>query len=75
MDHLIGRKDAAKRLGISPATLDMARHNGLIAFIQYVENGRVYFTEDGLQEYLARSTHRSVKTAVNKYTYRSARMM
>lgn len=73
MERLIKRKDAAKILGISPATLDMARDRGLITFIQYVENGRVYFTENGLQEYLAKSTHIPVRAASAKYTYRNAR--
>ena len=58
--------------GISLATLDMARADGLIAFVQYVENGCVYFTEAGLQEYIARCTHRARPTDHNT-TYRSRR--
>lgn len=73
MDRLIGRKDAAKTLGISVATLDAIRNKGLISFIQYVENGRVYFTESGLQEYLAKSLHRPLVTQTNRSTYRRAR--
>lgn len=71
MERLIGRKDAANLLGISAATLDSIRNRGLIAFIQYVENGRVYFTESGLKEYLARSLHRPSVAATGRNTYRN----
>jgi len=36
---LITRKEAAEILGISIATLDAARNNGRISFVQYVQNG------------------------------------
>lgn len=72
MEKLITRKDAAKMLGISMATLDAARNNGLIAYIQYVENGCVYFTDTALQEYVARCTHRPVPTPKG-LTYRTVR--
>ncbi len=39
MDKLITRKEAAKILGISLTTLDVARTEGLVSYIQYVENG------------------------------------
>ena len=42
MEKLITRKEAAKLLGISLATLDEARNSGLISYIQYVPNGCVY---------------------------------
>ena len=45
MEKLFTRKEAAKILGISIATLDTARNNGLISYVQYVQNGCVYFTE------------------------------
>ena len=45
MDKLITRKEAASILGISVKTLDAARTDGLISYVQYVENGCVYFTE------------------------------
>ena len=45
MEKLITRKEAAKILGISIATLDAARQNGLISYVQYVPNGCVYFTD------------------------------
>lgn len=70
MNKLISRKEAAKILGISLATLDAARNNGLISYIQYVENGCVYFTEAGLQEYIAKSTHRA-KSMEKRTTYRT----
>ena len=44
MEKLITRKEAAEILGISIATLDAARNNGLISYVQYVQNGCVYFT-------------------------------
>ena len=40
-----------------------------LSYVQYVENGCVYFTEAGLQEYIARSTHRA-KPKENNITYR-----
>ena len=39
MEKMFTRKEAAGILGISLATLDAARQSGLIAFVQYVENG------------------------------------
>ena len=72
MEKLITRKEAAKILGISIATLDEARNSGLISYIQYVPNGCVYFTDASLQEYIAKFTHRA--KPVEKYTtYRKAR--
>ncbi len=47
MEKLITRKEAAEILGISIATLDAARNNGLISYVQYVQNGCVYFTFSG----------------------------
>lgn len=72
MEKLITRKEAAKLLGISIATLDEARNSGLISYIQYVPNGCVYFTDAGLQEYIAKSTHRA-KSMEKKTTYRNVR--
>lgn len=45
MEKLISRKEAAKILGISVTALDQARSCGHITYVQYVENGCVYFTE------------------------------
>ena len=39
MEKLITRKEAAEILGISIATLDAARNNGLISYVQYVRYG------------------------------------
>lgn len=69
MEKLITRKEAAKILGISIATLDTARQNGLISYVQYVPNGCVYFTDAALQEYVAKCTKRA-KPADNNLTYR-----
>ena len=74
MEKLLTRKEAARLLGISIATLDAARSNGLVSFVQYCENGSVYFTEMSLQEYVARSTHRAKPKEVNTgSTYRTPR--
>ena len=71
MEKLLTRKEAARLLGISIKTLDSARNNGLVSF---VENGSVYFTEHSLQEYVARSTHRAIPKEINKgTTYRNPR--
>ena len=72
MEKLITRKEAAKLLGISIATLDEARNNGLISYVQYVPNGCVYFTDAALQEYIAKSTHRA-KAPEKRATYRKVR--
>jgi hypothetical protein len=74
MEKLLTRKEAARLLGISIKTLDSARNNGLVSFVQYCENGSVYFTEHSLQEYVARSTHRAIPKEINKgTTYRNPR--
>ena len=72
MEKLITRKEAAKLLGISLATLDEARSSGLISYIQYVPNGCVYFTSAYLQEYVAQCTYRA-KPVEKKATYRNVR--
>ncbi len=72
MEKLITRKEAAKILGISIASLDAARNNGLISYVQYAENGCVYFTNTELQEHIAKCTHRA-KSADKSLTYRTPR--
>lgn len=72
MEKLITRKEAAKILGISIATLDAARNNGQISYVQYVENGCVYFTDRGLQKYIAKYTHKA-KPIAKSSTYRTPR--
>ena len=70
MEKLITRKEASKLLGVSLATL--ARANGIISYVQYAENGSVFFTEANLQEYVARSTHRAKPRETNQI-HRNAR--
>lgn len=72
MEKLFTRKEAAELLGISITTLDTARNNGLISYVQYVPNGCVFFTSAGLQEYVAKCTHRA-KPMEKKSTYRNVR--
>lgn len=72
MEKLITRKEAAEILGISLTTLDVARTNGLISYVQYVENGCVYFTEASIQEHIAKCTHRA-RPKENKMTFRKPR--
>ncbi len=72
MEKLLTRKEAAGMLHISLKTLDAARESGQLAYIQYTENGSVYFTEQMLQEYMARSVHRA-RPIETRYTYRNAR--
>ena len=48
MEKLLTRKEAAKLLGISIDTLDAARTNGQVSFVQYVENGCVYVFRNSL---------------------------
>ena len=72
MERLISRKEAARLLGVSIATLDVARSSGLISYVQYVQNGCVYFTDAGLQEYVAKCTHRA-KPIEKSVTYRKPR--
>ena len=67
------RKEAAEYLGISVTTLDSARNNGKIAYVQYVENGSVFFTVSALEEYVARCTHRAAPQKEKMMTYRRRR--
>ena len=72
MERLITRAEAAKMLGVSVATLDAARTDGLISYVQYVRNGCVFFTDTGIQEYIAKCTHRAKPNEKNS-TYRKVR--
>lgn len=69
MEHLYSRKEAAAILGISLASLDAAKNSGAITFIQYVPNGCVFFTDEALQEYVARNTHKAIPEE-RRMTYR-----
>lgn len=70
---MITRKQAAEMLGISLRTLDSARMEGLITYVQYVDNGCVYFTEAAIEEYIARQTHRARPKDAPQTTYRRTR--
>ena len=59
-------------LHISVKTLDAARESGLLSYIQYTENGSVFFTEQMLQEYMARSVRRA-RPIETRHTYRNPR--
>ena len=74
MEKLYTRKEAAEILGISLSALDDARYSGSITYIQYKKNGSVFFTDAGIQEYIARHTHQAtpVKTSTVQ-TYRTPR--
>ena len=52
--------------------IDNARYAGTISYIQYVPNGSVFFTEEAIQEFIAKSTHRALSNA-NRDTYRKRR--
>ena len=69
MEKLYTRREAASMLGISLTSLDTARNTGAIAFIQYVPNGSVFFTEEALQEYIAKHTYQA-KPEERRVTYR-----
>lgn len=73
MEKLITRKEAAQILGISITTLDAARNNGQISYVQYVPNGCVFFTDSGLQECIAKCTHRAKPEEKPGFTYRRIR--
>lgn len=73
MQKMYTRKQAATLLGISITTLDQAKSTGAITYVQYVENGCVYFTEEAIQEYVARCTRRARPIPENQPTYRKRR--
>ena len=73
MEKLMNRKEAAEYLGISLKSLDDARRGGSIAYVRYSDNGRIYFTEAALQEYIARCTHSARPANQIQATYRKRR--
>lgn len=74
MSELLTRAEAAERLHISTDTLDRLRKGGKIAYVQHVKGGKVWFTENALQEYLARTTHAAQPVATPpKGTFRKVR--
>lgn len=72
MEKLYTRKEAAEILGIGLSALDSARYCGEITYIQYKKNGSVFFTDAGIQEYIARNTHRAAPISTVA-TYRTPR--
>ena len=73
MEGLLSRPAAAKKLGISVDTLDRLRQRGQIAYIQHIPNGKVWFTEDAIAEYIVRGMHPAKPVQVAKQTYRKRR--
>jgi len=73
MQNLFSRKEAARLLGISVKTLDLARASGAIAYVQFVENGCVYFTENAIEEYIAKNTYQAKISEDGRTTYRRRR--
>ncbi len=73
MEKLLTRKEAAEYLGVSLTQLDEARRQKRIAYVQYVQNGCVYFTHQALEEYVARATHRAGPINAGRETYRNPR--
>lgn len=70
---LLTREEAAQHLRISTDTLDRLRKAGKIAYIQHVKGGKVWFTEDALRDYIARTTHTEKPQKEVKWTYRRRR--
>lgn len=75
MEKLYSRKEAAGVLGMGLTKLDEERANGKIAYVQRTANGRVYFTEAALQEYVARLTKRAKPIDVRPSASRMRRGM
>lgn len=73
MQNLISRKEAAQMLGVSIKTLDNARMKGQISYVQFTENGCIYFTEAAIDEYIAKFTHRAKQVEAPRSTYRNRR--
>ena len=73
MPVLLTRQEAAEKLGVSAVTIDRLRKAGKLAYIQHVPNGKVWFTEDALAEYIAKSTHAALPVKLVTDTYRKRR--
>ena len=70
---LLTRKEAADQLGISLVTLDIERSTGNLAYIQRKAGGKVWVSEDAIDEYLARATHPARPELKSRATYRQRR--
>ena len=73
MEKLLTRKETAEYLGISLTQLDEARKQKRISYVQYVQNGSVYFASQALEEYVARATHWAAPLEPNKGMYQKPR--
>lgn len=74
MSKLLTRKQAAEILGISVNTLDAERMSGRLAYIQKKPGGKVWITEEALEEYLAKGTHQARPERKAQGTYRKQRV-
>lgn len=59
MKKLLTRKEAAVLIGVSLMTLDAMRSSGQLAYIQRKPGGKVWITEEAIEECLARATHQA----------------
>ena len=73
MPKLLTRLEAAERLGISHDTLDRLRAEGKLAYIQHKPGGKVWISEDAIDEYIARATHAAQPVRPVLTTYRNQR--
>lgn len=71
---LLTCKEAAARLGISLPTLDAERKARRLAYIQRRPDGKVWITEEAIEEYLARITYQARPLRAVTDTYRRRRV-
>lgn len=73
--ELLTRRQAAERLGITVVTLDEVRRGGYLAYIQRRPGGKVYITDEAINDYLARATHPAKPELKSlRQTYRKRRV-
>ena len=63
---LLTRQEAAERLGVSTVTLDAERASGRLAYIQRRPCCKVWISEEAVEEYLVRQTHRARPERIRK---------
>lgn len=74
MSTLLTRKEAAARLGISLVTLDELRTTRQLAYIQSKAGGKVWITEEAIDNFLARATQSArPPVRLQRDTYRKRR--
>ncbi len=74
MGTLLTRKEAAAKLGITVVTLDSERSSGNLAYIQRKPGGKVWITEEAINDYLTRATHPvRPQIRINRDTFRRRR--